>query len=52
MLFGGQETRTINYIGLPFDKRLEQDGIFRRVVFKVGILDDDEIAGRVFEAFS
>src|SRR3954462_12748923 len=47
---GTQESRAVDYVGLPVFKRLEQAAIVAGVVFKIGVLDDDVIAGRFLNA--
>ena len=43
------EPRAEDDVGLILDDRLDELGILRRVVFEVGVLDDDDLAGGVAE---
>jgi len=43
MRTSGQKARPVDYVGAPFDQRFQQYSVFRWIVFKIGILDDDEI---------
>src|SRR3974390_2952637 len=41
------EPRTKDDVGMPLDDGLEELGILLRLIFKIGVLDDDDIAGRM-----
>ena len=43
------EARAVDDVGLALDDRLDELGILRGVVFEVGVLDDDDLAGGVAE---
>ena len=38
-----QETRTIHHVGYPFFERPEQDRVVARIVFEIGILDEQDL---------
>src|SRR5262245_56113256 len=44
------EAAAINDVGFAFDKWLQKRAIVRRVVFQIGILNDDRVAGASQEA--
>ena len=46
------EARAVHHVGLVFEDRLEQPRILGRVVFEVGVLHDDHVAGRAAEALT
>jgi hypothetical protein len=43
---GAEKTGAIDDVGFILQQRCEKQWVFVRVIFEVGILDDDEIAGR------
>ncbi len=44
------EAAAVNHVGLALEDRPEQPGELARIVFKVGVLHDDEVAPGVGEA--
>ena len=42
---GREESRTVDDVRAAFDDRLDEDRVLGRVVFEVGVLDHDDIAG-------
>ena len=40
----------IDHVGPALEDRLDQPRVLGRVVLQVGVLDDDDVAGRVLEA--
>src|SRR5579862_5090856 len=50
VLIADAEARTIDYLSAAIDDRFDQFVVFLRVVFKVGVLDDDNVAGNSSEA--
>ena len=49
-VFLADEPRAEDDVGVSFDDGLKQLGVLFGLVFKVGVLDDDDIAGGMFEA--
>ena len=47
---GGKKARAVDHIGAPFDQRLQQHRVLGRIVFEIGILNDDEVARSLFYA--
>ena len=43
--FAADKTGAVNHIRLILQNRLNQFGILRRIIFQIGILDDDDISG-------
>ena len=50
MRLASHEAGSKNNICPIFDQRLEKDGVFGGIVFKIGILHDDVFGRGVFEA--
>ena len=46
----GDEPRAVDDVGLAGEERLQQHVVLRRVVFQVGVLDDQELACRLLNA--
>ena len=45
-----EKTRSKDDIGFAFEERFEQCRVFVRVIFEIGILNDDVVAGRFLDA--
>src|SRR5262245_33280952 len=45
-----QETRTVDDIGVAFKNRLDDVNDLRRIVFEVGVLNDDDLASAFLES--
>src|SRR5207245_10609049 len=46
------EPRSVNHVGPVLDNGLNQALVFGRVVFQIGVLNDDHVSGDVAEAFA
>ena len=44
-----EESRAVDDVGLALENRLQQERVFARVVFEIGVLDDDEVARSIHE---
>ena len=47
---GAEEARSVDNVGFPVQDVFDQEAVFVRIVFKVRILDDDDITGDFFKA--